>query len=331
MNDMMTMCVDQDGGKAIRKRAPPSGRFSATIRPPMRLMMPWLIDRPRPVPLPVGLVVKNGSNRRGITVVGNARPIVVHGELHAAVGSGRHAHGDAAERAGRRAAGVVDQGVARIEDEIDQDLLELVRVALRHRPRVRQVELEVDAGRSQLLAQQVGALAHRRHQVERHRIVGRLVRHAAQGLDQPGGALDLLADLVELAPEEVDHVGRHRLRFGHVELFEQALGRHADHGKRLVELVRHAGGHVAEMGDARRIEQPDLGLAAVGVVDGDHHDVAQAAGFILDGISSDLDDALGAVGQDHVAVVHERLQAFRADRGLPTGSTAVMPLSPSSA
>ncbi len=84
--------------------------------------------------------------------------------------------------------------------------------------------------------------------------------------------------------------------------------------ERLVELVRHAGGHVAEMGDARRIEHADLGLAAVGVVDGDHHDVAQAAGLVLDGIDGDLDDALGAAGLDRGCA---RTRASSGVRGRP--------------
>ena len=98
---------------------------------------------------------------------------------------------------------------------------------------------------------------------------------------------------------------------GVVELLDQALGRHADDGERLVDLMRHAGRHFAEMGDARRIEQPDLGQPALAVVDGDHHDVAQAALFILDGIGGNLDDALGTVDPDELAFVLERLEALR--------------------
>ena len=112
-------------------------------------------------------------------------------------------------------------------------------------------------------------------------------------------------------------VGRHRPPLRDIELLDQAFGRHADHGQRLVELVRHAGRHVAEMGDARGIEQADLGHAAVGVVDGDQHDIAQAAGFILDGIGGDLDDALGAVGAGPGCVRTRRLQAFGGGGGLP--------------
>ena len=81
--------------------------------------------------------------------------------------------------------------------------------------------------------------------------------------------------------------------------------------------MRHAGRHVAEMGDARRIEQPELGLAAVGVVDANQHDVAQAAGFVLNGLGGDLEDALGTVGSDEIAFVLDRLQALRTGYRLP--------------
>ena len=46
------------------KVAPRPGSLSTSMRPPCAAMMPWLIDRPRPVPAPTSLVVKNGSKMR---------------------------------------------------------------------------------------------------------------------------------------------------------------------------------------------------------------------------------------------------------------------------
>ena len=52
-------------GRRTRKTVPPPGRGSTSIRPPCPVTIPWLIDSPRPVPSPTGLVVKKGSNRWG--------------------------------------------------------------------------------------------------------------------------------------------------------------------------------------------------------------------------------------------------------------------------
>jgi hypothetical protein len=47
-------------------RAPPPSAFSASMRPPSRVMTERASDRPSPMPRSP-LVVKNGSNRRGST------------------------------------------------------------------------------------------------------------------------------------------------------------------------------------------------------------------------------------------------------------------------
>ena len=44
----------------------PAPGLEAEIVPPCWLMIRWLIERPRPVPCPAGLSVKNGSNRLSI-------------------------------------------------------------------------------------------------------------------------------------------------------------------------------------------------------------------------------------------------------------------------
>ena len=41
---------------------PLSSSVESMMRPPCSRTMPWLMERPRPVPSPSGLVVKNGSN-----------------------------------------------------------------------------------------------------------------------------------------------------------------------------------------------------------------------------------------------------------------------------
>src|SRR5207249_1161837 len=51
-------------GKWRRNVAPSPGGLTTEIVPPCSCMIPYVMDRPRPVPLPTSLVVKNGSKIR---------------------------------------------------------------------------------------------------------------------------------------------------------------------------------------------------------------------------------------------------------------------------
>ena len=69
------------------------------------------------MPEPAGFVVKKGTKR--FDVFGRPGPVVGHGDLDLALGA---APGD------RRAAARLEGGVGRIAHEIDEQLLELVRI-----------------------------------------------------------------------------------------------------------------------------------------------------------------------------------------------------------
>ena len=62
----------REAGNHTTNRAPPSAAFSARMRPPAASRIDRLIARP--TPSPSGLVVKNGSNRRGSTSGGMPGP-----------------------------------------------------------------------------------------------------------------------------------------------------------------------------------------------------------------------------------------------------------------
>ncbi len=64
-----------DGGSRMRKVVPFPGSLSTVIEPLRDLMIPWQIERPRPVPTPSGLVVKNGSKMRSRESCGIPRPV----------------------------------------------------------------------------------------------------------------------------------------------------------------------------------------------------------------------------------------------------------------
>ena len=52
-------------GRETRTVVPTETVDSTAISPPSAVTMPWHIDRPRPVPISCGLVVKKGSKMRG--------------------------------------------------------------------------------------------------------------------------------------------------------------------------------------------------------------------------------------------------------------------------
>src|SRR5207237_6267664 len=65
-------------GSWMRKVAPSPGGLTTEIVPPCSLMIPYVMDRPRPVPLPTSLVVKNGSKIRGSSPGGIPAPVSVN-------------------------------------------------------------------------------------------------------------------------------------------------------------------------------------------------------------------------------------------------------------
>ena len=171
----------------------------------------------------------------------------------------------------------LDQRVAGVEHQIDDDLLQPAGLA----------EVTSDAGQTasrrlrstratlQLLVQQVAADTGGVGEVERVALVGRLARHGAQIVDDVGGALGLGRDALELLfKKSISAAGSCR-RLERPSSSMQASAARRMTAKRLVDLVRHARGHLAEIGEARGVEQADLGQAALGVVDADQHDVAQ--------------------------------------------------------
>ena len=64
-----------DGGSRMRRVVPSPIRDSISASPPDWAAKPWIWARPRPVPLPISLVVKNGSNARLTTSSGMPSPV----------------------------------------------------------------------------------------------------------------------------------------------------------------------------------------------------------------------------------------------------------------
>src|SRR5664279_5963885 len=62
-------------GIVIEKVVPLPGSLDTSMCPPCLRMMPWVIDKPRPVPVPTGLVVKKGSKMRLMISCGMPEPV----------------------------------------------------------------------------------------------------------------------------------------------------------------------------------------------------------------------------------------------------------------
>ncbi len=97
--------------------------------------MPWLMDRPSPVPSPSGFVVKNGSNTWLASVSDIPGPSSITST--ATPSSHGRARTDDGSRTTRRG-----DGLRRVVDEIDEHLLDLVGVDVGHG----EIGVDVDAG-----------------------------------------------------------------------------------------------------------------------------------------------------------------------------------------
>jgi len=137
----------------MTKRAPPRDGSARKIVPPCSAMMPWQMARPRPVPTPIGLVVKNGSKTFCKAVRGIPRSVVLDGHLNPDPRLPRHD----AQRAGilLRAHGLL--GVVK---KIQQDLLDLMKVEERQgKPRL-EVRLERDVVHLEVVHLELEGLQH---------------------------------------------------------------------------------------------------------------------------------------------------------------------------
>ena len=127
------------------------------------------------MPCPTGFVVKNGSKIRSRISAAMPGPGVLDVEAQAAAhGVGSGAKGQPPRR--RRLA----QLVARVGDEVDDDLVELVRVGPQHRHPLLQIQAHLDAVDPEVIGQELGRIA--RDVVERARAGARagVVRASAR-------------------------------------------------------------------------------------------------------------------------------------------------------
>ena len=243
--------------------------------------MPYVIDNPRPVPWPIGLGGEEG-------IVDAIE--VLRGDAGAGVGHlGHHlvpllARGDRQPAAARH-------GVPRVQEQVEEHLLELELVADHGDAALGQLAPNLDAALLELMLEQRQHVADDRVDVDHGAFGGvRGVRagQVQQPVDDAGGAEGLLFDLLE-------HRGA---RVRRVRPFEQHLGVAGDAGQRRVDLVGDTRGQQAErrhlLGDAQLLFE----LGAFGDVLDDHDGAGgrRAGADRLQRNGRDVDEPVGVAG-----------------------------------
>ena len=118
----------------------PCGESASVISPPCSLTMLYVIERPRPVPAPTSFVVKNGSKIRDWISSAMPGPESARTIWICSPSSRDEIRIRRSERLGER--------VARVGQQVDEDLLELDRVAEHDELVRREVELDLDRAKA---------------------------------------------------------------------------------------------------------------------------------------------------------------------------------------
>ena len=169
----------------------------------------------------------------------DARPRVLHLDPD---------HVARAERPHRQALLVALRALHRllgVGDQVQEHLLELVRVRHRFGDLLVVVPHHVDSPHPELVAPELQRVV--QHLIDRGRGPLRLVlaREGQEVLHDAGGAPRL----------GVDHLGRRALVRPEALLGEQQLGERRDPGERVVQLVRHAGDELPDRGHLLRLDE----------------------------------------------------------------------------
>ena len=222
--------------------------------------------RPRPVPSPGRLRREEGLEDGRLDVGGDSLPGVRHREhgVRVRVGPGtRRAEGvvrDAESGPDGDRARPLD-GVARIDHEVHQDLLDLPRVGRDHQRLPRRLVRQRDAA-SHEPPQHVEEPGHDLVQVEPLPLEDLAPREREQLPDEGAGAVGCLPDGLEVAAQAV-HVARPGERQVHVT---------RDGLQDVVEVVRDAAGEPSHRLQLLRVEQSLLQGPPLGDVAGERHD-----------------------------------------------------------
>src|SRR5690242_10918400 len=103
--------------------------------PPLCLTMPYTVDRPRPVPLPGSLVVKNGSNARAIVASSIPTPSSLTATMTWGPSTDPGCTATYSASISTLAVSMVRlpplrHGISGVDSEVHDDLLDLARIGL---------------------------------------------------------------------------------------------------------------------------------------------------------------------------------------------------------
>ncbi len=195
----------------------------------------------------------------------NAGAVVAHRQAHPRARGqvGQRRRLARRQRQRRQAEGemtAVGHGVAGVEGQVHQHLLQLGGVAMHYRLGQVVAHREADIFR-QGPFQQFDHCARQREQVERGASQGRAPTEIENLADEVGGVIGLLANHAQVVPGAVG-------QFLH---FTEQFSVEHDRAHDSVEVVRDAGGHLADAGESLLRFAIALALALVGHVVDDQH------------------------------------------------------------
>ena len=256
--------------------------------PPWDDTMPWQTDNPRPVPEPIGLVVKNGSNIWGRKASGTPGPLSATSIRTArpdppwtdVVSHNPGADGSDGDCEFRPLLG--DEQSPRhldrllgVDDEVHEHLVQLVLVRHDRRQVGRIGTRDLDAGAPQAVGQDLDAAVENRPDIHRLDLAGFLPGQGEEAPDDPGAALGGRPQPGQRVPDS--------------RIFTPLLehdGAPEHDRERIVQFMRHAG--------QERAERRQL-LALV-------HRRALPVGFGLGLLPvADVEDEAGDVGESRPA------------------------------
>ena len=253
--------------------------------------------------LRVGLGGEEGVEDAVEVLGGDTRAGVADFEDHKVAG----AVGAGAER--KEGVAYALHGVACVEHEVEDDLLELALVAVDAREVGVEPGFEPDAGGFEGVFEEDGGVMEELVEVDGDELGGGGAGEVEQAVDDLGGAEGLLGDLLKDRGEAGGELG------AGAELLGEHLGVAGDDGERSVDLVGYSGGQEADRGELFRLGELGFELDAIGdVVDLDDaaYDVevtgeeggdgdVGGADFAGGEGEAELVEGLGAVGVDGFA------------------------------
>src|SRR5258708_15824130 len=200
-----------------------------------------------------------------------------------------------------RPAGGADRVISVVED-VEENLLQLVRVAGQLRQAFIKFLHDLDAVVGEIIGAQRDSLAQDAVDLE----------HLAHGRALPGKAEKVLHALFGALGLFQNHLQVFARASRNLRILHEQIRKTHDGGERVVHLVGHAGDKLAHRSHLLRVHQFGLDHGGIGNVRHQHHHAADVAAFVAHGTQVDGELARGAVAAHNHQVQVVCLQAMQA-------------------